>query len=141
MSEGQRVQHVPYQTARALRPDRVRFEELSKRTSLQQLHHEIGPASRSGVAYVRDETEVRHRDDVRVLERGESAGLTQEARTHGRVLGELVLQHLDGHLVPELQMRRLVHPPHPALAEQRVQPVPSIQLEPDLRTRSRWHRR
>src|SRR5207247_8796363 len=59
------------------------------------------------------------RDDVRVVQRGESPRLALEPRQPFRIGGHGFRQNLDRNLAPELRILRPVHFSHPARAEWR----------------------
>ena len=61
---------------------------------------------------------VIHLDDVGVLDVRERLGFVVEALRDARVVGEMVSQHLDGHLPPDLRMLGPVHRAHAPFAQQ-----------------------
>jgi hypothetical protein len=84
--------------------------------SLEELHHEIRqPLGR--------DVDVDDASGVRAAQLTGGAGLALEARTELGRREHLRLEHLDGHALPDADVRRLVDDPHPSLADDTPQPV------------------
>ena len=75
-----------------------------------------------------DLVRVIDRDRVRMVERGGQLGLAEEAGAEGLVERELRGDHLQRDLSPEPVVRRDVHRPHAAAAEERLDRVPAERL-------------
>ncbi len=104
----QRLGDLDGQRQRALELHRC-AQQFPKRGAVEQLlHHEVHAALVADVV---------HRGDVRVVERRRRPRLLLEPGQPLRVGGELLGQHLDGHLAAQARVLRQPHLAHAARAE------------------------
>jgi len=110
---GRRLHH---QTGGFLPNQRASPEPFPERFSLVAGHHDVERA-------VRRLADLVHRADVWVVQPGGGARLVEKALLGVDVPGQLRRQELEGHGALQGGVFRLVHHPHPALAELRQDPV------------------
>ncbi len=106
---GKRLGHGPADRGNPLRRQPPFRDRPVQRLPLDQLHGQEVDA----VGFV----DGMDRDDVRVVEGGDGAGLALETGEALRVVGEVRGQHLEGDLAPELRVDGAIDLAHAARAE------------------------
>ena len=106
---GQRVRDLRADLQRFVDLQRAALEARRQGLAVQELHDEI-----VGGAFPAD---VVQRADVRVVERGDGAGLALEPFTNLGVFGKVRGEDLDRDVAPQARVLRPVDLPHPAGAQ------------------------
>ena len=111
----QTLRHLDAHANRFFERNRTGGDPLGEGRPFDQLQHQRPNPVRL--------LETVDRGDVRMVERGEDAGLPLEALHSLFIAGEGFGQDLDGHLALQLRIVRAVHLTHPARAQGREQLV------------------